>query len=417
MNDDFMMDDTAGTDEFDGVEDTSLTPESGSDSLDGVSVQEADPFGADTQTQVRPEMPQLSMIEPGTGEPIHQSPMPSTVAEGHVGAGGDTGVLQWYQTSDGTQYAWGDDGSYYQVTPDGYVVQIAPDGSSAVTMPDGTFYAWDANGIPIELGSDPYGGYNGYGDYGDYGDNSYGDYGDTSYGNNDYDNTDSYDTDVALTEEGVYGSSYEWTEDWFFQEVDGYCGPTSVAILVNEYFNGAISDPEHMVNMAYELGLTQDISQGMTTDNILTLLQANDVPSEKLHSSMSDLETRLGSGFGVIAIVDSGELWGDEADQYFEDNVYDHALVVTEVDTVTGTVTLADPGIPDGNGFEVSIAEFEDAWADSGFEMISTTDPDSDLVATDPDTVSAGGAVGAGTESAERPNLALVNLAGTGPIK
>ena len=42
MNDDFMMDDTAGTDEFDGVEDTSLTPESGSDSLDGVSVQEAD---------------------------------------------------------------------------------------------------------------------------------------------------------------------------------------------------------------------------------------------------------------------------------------------------------------------------------------------------------------------------------------
>ena len=172
-----------------------------------------------------------------------------------------------------------------------------------------------------------------------------------------------------------------------------------------------------MVNMAYELGLTQDISQGMTTDNILTLLQANDVPSEKLQSSMSDLETRLGSGFGVIAIVDSGELWGDEADQYFEDNVYDHALVVTEVDTVTGTVTLADPGIPDGNGFEVSIAEFEDAWADSGFEMISTTDPYSDLFATDPDTLSAGGAVGAGTESAERPNLALVNLAGTGPIK
>ena len=229
-----------------------------------------------------------------------------------------------------------------------------------------------------------------------------------------YDEADSFDSDVALKEEGVYGSSYEWTEDWFYQEVHGYCGPTSVAILVNEYFNGDISNPEYMANMAYELGLADDMGQGMTTDNILTLLQANGVPSEKLHSSMDDLETRLGNGFGVIAVVDSGELWGDEADQYFEDNTLDHALVVTEVDTVTGTVTLADPGIPDGNGFEVPIADFEDAWADSGFEMISTTESDPDLVATDPDAV---GAVGAGASGAESAKLALVNLAGAGPIK
>lgn len=397
MIDDLMMDDAADNNDFDGVEDTSYETEPAAGSLDDISMPDTDPFGANTQTQVAPEMPQLSTIEPGTGEPIHQSPAPSSVADGNVGAGGDAEMLQWYQTSDGTQYAWGDDGSYYQVSPDGYVVQIAPDGSSAITMPDGTFCAWDANGLPIDLGAD-----------------TYGDYGTTYEDTTTYDDTDSYDGDVALTEEGVYGSSYEWTEDWFFQEVDGYCGPTSVAILVNEYFNGAISDPEYMVNMAYNLGLTEDISQGMSTDNILTLLQANDVPSEKLYSSMDDLETRLGDGFGVIAIVDSGELWGEEADKYLEDNTLDHALVVTEVDTVTGTVTLADPGIPDGNGFEVSIAEFEDAWADSGFEMISTTDPDPDLVATDPDAV---GAVGTGAEATEHPKLALVNLAGTGPIK
>lgn len=411
MIDDLMMDDAAGNDDFDGVEDTSFEMESTSDSLDDSSLSGLDPFGADTQTQVVPEMPHLSTIEPGTGEPIHQSPAPSTIAEGNVGAGGDEEMLQWYQTSDGTQYAWGEDGSYYQVTPDGYVVQIAPDGSSAVVGPDGTFYAWDANGVPIDVENDSNSDYSGYDDTsydGTDGTDSY------DYGTDSYDDTDSYDGDVALTEDGVYGSSYEWTEDWFFQEVDGYCGPTSVAILVNEYFNAAISDPEYMVNMAYDLGLTNDISQGMSTDNILALLQANDVPSEKLHSSMEDLEARLSDGFGVMAIVDSGELWGEEADQYFEDNTVDHALVVTEVDTVTGTVTLADPGIPDGNGFEVSIAEFEDAWADNGFEMISTTDPDPDLVATDPDTVST---VGAGAETTEHPKLALVNLAGTDPVK
>ena len=58
----------------------------------------------------------------------------------------------------------------------------------------------------------------------------------------------------------------------------------------------------------------------------------------------------------------------------------DHALVVTQVDFNAGTVTLADPGSPDGNGLTVSIEQFEDAWADSNFEMVATTEINSDLV-------------------------------------
>ena len=205
MIDDLMMDDAVGNDDFDGTEDATSEMVSAGDTLEDISVSDTDPFGADIQAQITPEMPQLSLIEPGTGEPIHQSPAPSSVAEGHVGAGSDTDMLQWYQTSDGTQYAWGDDGSYYQVTPDGCVVQIAPDGSSAVTMPDGTFYAWDANGMPIELEAD------GNGDYSSYDDGGYDiDTTGTDTTGTDTtgaDTTDTYDGDVALTEDGVYGSS------------------------------------------------------------------------------------------------------------------------------------------------------------------------------------------------------------------
>ena len=71
------------------------------------------------------------------------------------------------------------------------------------------------------------------------------------------------DEPEPVLDDGVYGNAYEWHGDWFFQETNGYCGPTSAAIIINEYFDAGITDPEYMVNQAYEMGLTDNISQGM----------------------------------------------------------------------------------------------------------------------------------------------------------
>ena len=154
----------------------------------------------------------------------------------------------------------------------------------------------------------------------------------------------------ALDDDGVYGNSYEWNSDWFYQQVDGYCGPTSVAIIANEFSDAGITDPQVMVDQAYNMGLTQDISEGLYMEDIQTLLDASGVPCETVTSSMDDLAARLDAGCGVIAAVDSGELWGDSADAAGEDNMPDHALVVSEIDTNTGMVTLEDPGNPDLGG-------------------------------------------------------------------
>lgn len=183
----------------------------------------------------------------------------------------------------------------------------------------------------------------------------------------------------APEEDGVYGSAHEWNSDWFYQQVDGYCGPTSAAIIINEYHDAGIADPEYMVNQAYELGLTDDISQGMYMRDVQTLLEASGVPCENVNSSMSDLAQRLEDGYGVIAFVDAGEVWGLPEDATTEDDRSDHFLVVTEINTNTGMVTLADPGSPDGNGMQIPISEFEDAWADSNYEMIATTAADPEL--------------------------------------
>ena len=204
----------------------------------------------------------------------------------------------------------------------------------------------------------------------------------------------------ALDDDGVYGNSYEWNSDWFYQQVDGYCGPTSVAIIANEFSDAGITDPQVMVDQAYNMGLTQDISEGLYMEDIQTLLDASGVPCETVTSSMDDLAARLDAGCGVIAAVDSGELWGDSADAAGEDNMPDHALVVSEIDTNTGMVTLEDPGNPDGNGTQVPISQFEDAWADSGFQMVATTEGDPDL----------GGA-------SDNPQLAFVNVTGSDVIQ
>ncbi|MGO4205013.1 hypothetical protein AB4Z09_25405 [Rhodococcus sp. TAF43] len=119
---------------------------------------------------------------------------------------------------------------------------------------------------------------------------------------------------------------------------------------------------------------------------------------------MDDLAAKLADGYGVIAMVDSGELW-TPAEEIVEDNKPDHVLVVAGIDTDRGVMILSDPGNPDGTGLEVPIAQFEDAWADSGNTMLVADDTDPDLVA---------GAPADETAMALQPRLwAMVDLIGT----
>ena len=185
---------------------------------------------------------------------------------------------------------------------------------------------------------------------------------------------------TVAPDDGTYGTPTAWTADWFYQEVDGYCGPSSVAQIVSEYTGLDISDPQQLVDRALELGLfpNGDPSQGMTSTNMEILMEDQGVPCHLETSSVSDLEDKLSEGYGVIAMVDSGEIWypGEET---VEDETPDHALVVAGIDTERGVVILSDPGHPDGNQLEVPIDRFEDAWSDSGHEMLVADVSDTDL--------------------------------------
>lgn len=184
---------------------------------------------------------------------------------------------------------------------------------------------------------------------------------------------------APIEDDAVHGNPDAWTLNWFFQQVDGYCGPSAVAQVVSQYTGADITDPQQLVDRARELGLMTTPGEGMTLPNIEALLEDQGVPATLTDSSLDDLRARLDGGYGVIAMVDSGEIW-HPAQESGEDDTADHVLVVAGIDDVRGVVILSDPGVPAGNQLEIPIDQFEDAWADSGHQMVVTDAPDDGLI-------------------------------------
>lgn len=187
--------------------------------------------------------------------------------------------------------------------------------------------------------------------------------------------------DPVAGDDSVHGNPAAWTLNWFYQQINGYCGPSAVGQIVAQYTGATITDPQQMVDRAIELGLMGDPGEGMTLPNIEKLLEDQGVPCTLTSSSLDDLRAKLDDGYGVIAMVDSGEIW--HPDQETDDaDLADHVLVVAGIDDERGVVILSDPGVPNGDQLEVPIDQFDDAWADSEHQMVVTDAPDTGLLDT-----------------------------------
>ncbi|NLE79000.1 MAG: hypothetical protein GX610_05360, partial [Rhodococcus sp.] len=168
-----------------------------------------------------------------------------------------------------------------------------------------------------------------------------------------------------------------------------------------------ISDPQQLMDRAMELGLmhNDDPSQGMTFPNLETLLEDQGVPCHLENGTIDSLKEKLDAGYGVTAMVDSGEIWYPDTETV-EDDAPDHFLVVAGIDEARGVVILSDPGSETGNQLEVSIEQFENAWQDSDCQMLVSDEIDPDLAGTAPEPVDE-----TGMASESKPPWAIANLA------
>ena len=121
---------------------------------------------------------------------------------------------------------------------------------------------------------------------------------------------------------------------------------------------------------------------GTPEDDVGKLLELHGVGVTRYdHANIYNLVSDLSAGKRIIVGVDSGELWHPGTMEHLEDSVLgdrpDHALIVAGVDTTNPDdvkVILTDPGT--GHvAKEYPLAQFMDAWKDSGCEMVCTNAP------------------------------------------
>ncbi|MCC7076527.1 MAG: C39 family peptidase [Acidimicrobiia bacterium] len=166
----------------------------------------------------------------------------------------------------------------------------------------------------------------------------------------------------------VHGDVDEGVDAALSQSESGLCVPASAAMVVT-LVTGEETTEQEAMEAAQSLGLLDGEPgnwEGMSTDEAVSLLEHMGVDARVETGDLDALRDHLDAGDAVIVSVDSEELWGEGeggADP-------DHAVVVLAIDDERGVAIVNDPGVPGGQGVEVPLSVLEDAWEDSGNEMV-----------------------------------------------
>lgn len=179
-----------------------------------------------------------------------------------------------------------------------------------------------------------------------------------------------------MTIDSVYGQTISPFSPDEIQQSTGYtCAVKSQQLILNMF--GVDVTEQQLMDEAFEHGLlTQD---GTPMGDIGKLLELHGVDTQTFESgNIATLMNELAQGHQVIVGVDSGELW-EPLEEFYEDSamgqVPDHALLVTGVDVrdpQNVQVIVTDPG--SGCCRSYPYEQFVDAWSDSNFFMVSTTE-------------------------------------------
>jgi hypothetical protein len=159
---------------------------------------------------------------------------------------------------------------------------------------------------------------------------------------------------------------------WQVQTRNGFCAPTSVAMVVSEFYGQPI-DAGWFVSEAIDEGLLVPDANGeysgLTLEQTEQLMESFDVPATTVHFDDRDqaeaqLRQALDNNQGVVAFIDSSETWDRVDDDAEVDGGYiDHAVVITDIEG--GFVYISDPGNPTADAMRVPEDVFFDAWGDS----------------------------------------------------
>ncbi len=149
-----------------------------------------------------------------------------------------------------------------------------------------------------------------------------------------------------------------------------------------EQFTGQEIDEDALVKEAVENGWL--VQGGTAPQDVGNLLEMHGIPVNRYQdANVFHLANELAQGHKVIIGVDKDELWEMNAqlenieEAAGTDPGADHAVVVSGIDTSDPnnvSVLVSDPGTGEASA-SYPLAQFLDAWQDSGFSMVATQQP------------------------------------------
>lgn len=181
--------------------------------------------------------------------------------------------------------------------------------------------------------------------------------------------------------------------DYFQPQMSSFdCAVAAQVSIINQFLPSSIPLEEGLYVSA-ENGWTT--TEGTDPSNMGRLMDAYDIPVHQVHdASIEQLASELQAGHRVIVGVNSDELWDTGASGDFwnwfievfgldsaEFTPANHAVVVTGIDMSdkdNPMVIVNDSGDPDGESREYPLRDFMDAWENSGFHYVATSEPPPD---------------------------------------
>lgn len=176
-------------------------------------------------------------------------------------------------------------------------------------------------------------------------------------------------------------------DDFQFQELDDNCAVAAQASIIGNFIPGDLGVDEATyvaeANGWYVPGF------GTAQEDMGNLFGAYGVPYHSVQdASVTDLLNELQQGHGIVASINSGDLWDQGPSGQFWDWLMDalgldcssfipanHAVSVIGVDCSDPShpmVILNDSGHPDGAGIMYPLDQFVDAWENSECSYVAT---------------------------------------------
>ena len=178
--------------------------------------------------------------------------------------------------------------------------------------------------------------------------------------------------------EAIHGDPSGDMQLWHQQTNPDTCAIVSQEFIIESFIDIDLNE-DQLVDMAIEKGYYSP-GGGTLPDDVGKIIEDFGIPVERTEgNTFDDLVEKLQNNQKIIVGLDSGEIWHNGEIEMLEDLLFmpqaDHAVEVIGYNEDNQTIILNDPGHPDGQGFEVSLNDFEQAWEDSNNFMMFTKNP------------------------------------------